>query len=546
MNKNSTLNPIVKTLIVNKSAYTGLLICGLFLASTSASKAQVEQSNTQQPTEAERTKSSWVLKKSIKETDDSLNEIDGNRLPVDSQETVADIPTEQQQEQLASTEETATQTIAASAEVEQLQNIETEPNDNEEQATQIDSVNPEQEIVNDVIDYDVAKVEKIAEPAANLSQALRDNLADQYQRLSLRQENENAYSEALGEEYLSYGLLLQEAGRFDEARDMYADAMHIKKINNGINAIELRPVLRQLFNVNYQIGNTAELETNINKIIELERRYPNQRGLESYDLILKAGNYFIDLYQLEPFNSESSLVLLNKATKYLGFAIRQYGDYPMREAFMPYGEMALAHLYMSKLRLSSQQVERSFSGSNRAGIKDFEQVKSERFTNNSFSKTELYAKFYLQKATEEDNQEQIVIALLNLGDANLLFARKIAAAKYYELAWEKAQKLDPDNPIVLSMQNPVALPAFNYAYERGPVSRRGAQYASLGVVFDVSSGGRPTNVVATELNDERTKATNRAIRKVKRTIYRPMLDGGRMIGTDQHQDEVRVLVSKKS
>ena len=379
---------------------------------------------------------------------------------------------------------------------------------------------------------------------AELSAQLRANLEAQFQQIQSLIKTEDAYSEKLGEEYLNYGLLLQRAGRVDEAREMIVDSLHIAKVNEGVYSIEQRPMLRALFETNLILGNSEELVDNFEKIVWLENKSPSEIGTYSFDLALKLGHHFLDRYKIQSIKSNTSLEFLDTSAKYFSYAVRQYGKESINELLMPYGELSEVHFYRSKLvqRINSK---RDFSFGRRDSA--FDRIgpgRSKDFVENTFSKTEFYAKLHFTKAKAEKNQQQLVSALLALGDANLLFKRKKTAASYYKIAWEESLKLTPDDPVRLSLAEPVMLPAFNYALEKEEPKRQGAAYAHLPVIVNIDAEGKVTSIEDSVVGASSDKVASRARRAVKFSKFRPVIQNGELIPSSQHQETIRVLVSK--
>jgi len=115
---------------------------------------------------------------------------------------------------------------------------------------------------------------RAAQLSLNIEPQLKADLDAQYQRLQETLETADAFSESLGEDYLSYGLLLKRARRYDDAREVLIDAAHINKINNGLNAIEQRPYLAALFDIYLLQGDTEAADKSIKRIIWLEKQHP--------------------------------------------------------------------------------------------------------------------------------------------------------------------------------------------------------------------------------------------------------------------------------
>ena len=428
-------------------------------------------------------------------------------------------------------------------EVEQIEVLEELPEDADiadDELAEDPAVQEEQGRLEDelgILDSDASSVQ--------ISTQLRESLESQFQQIQSLIKTEDAYSPKLGEEYLSYGLLLKRAGRVDEAREMIVDALHISKVNDGVYSIEQRPMLRALFETNLLLGKSEELVDNFEKIVWLEKKNPSQIGTYSFDLALKLGHHFLDRYKIQTIRSNLSLEFLDSSARYFSYAVRQYGRTSIDELLMPYGELSEVHFYRSKLvqRISSQSGFSSFG--RRDSSFDRLDRRPANFTEDTFSKTEFYAKLHFTKAQAEENQQQIVSALLALGDANLLFKRKKSAASYYKIAWQESLKLTPDDPIRLSLGHPVRLPAFNYALEeKEEPKRQGASYAYLPVNVNIDVNGKVTGVEENVVGASSNKEASRARRIIKNSTFRPVIENGELTATAKHQEKIRVLVSK--
>jgi len=400
-----------------------------------------------------------------------------------------------------------------------------------------------------LIVYDITQgAEPIVPPVTNiqpvtpLSNEQREALATQFDQIQLLKETEDAFSERLGESYLSYGRVLMQAGRTEEARKMFVNALHITKINNGVNSIEQRPILRELFEMNFAMSNFEETEDNLQRIIWLEKKVPENRDNYSYDLVVRLGNFFLDQYLSEPVISELSLVRLNKSTKYLSYALNRYGDRPLSEVLLPYGELALAHHLKSRIK---SDVDRSFYQETRQrSYTDLNRVKERSSSRlSSFARSESYLKNYLAKAKDEKDLVNTLRALLGLGDLNLLSGRQNAAQNYYDLAWTGAQNLPIDHPIVTSFEGPVKLPSFSFSVVRLPVEMEG-NFETIPVSVTIDETGRVKRVAREALIDVTTSKTNRARRIAKRARFRPAIENGKLIASDGFPYEVKISVLK--
>jgi len=378
-------------------------------------------------------------------------------------------------------------------------------------------------------------------PIVTLSPELRDSLERQFQEIQTLKETENAFSEQLGESYLAYGRSLTKAGRAVEARSMLVNALHIAKINNGVTSIEQRPILRELFEMNLALGNTEEMTDHVSQIVWLEKKNPDEQDTYSFDIVVRLGNHYLDLYLNNRAISELSLSYLNHATRYLGYVVNRYGDQPLSEILLPYGELALAHYEQSRIQ---NEVDRSyFQDTRKRSYNDLNKLKVRHSKVNSFSRSEGFLKDYLRKAKGERDLVHTIQALLGLGDLSLLTGRSTAANKYYDLAWTGAQSLPLTHPIVESFNSPVKLPSFNFSVLRRPsIPDRETELVALSINID--DDGRVRNVASKALVDTDTLTTTRARRLVKRYKFRPIIENGKLVASKDYRYEVRVVSRK--
>jgi len=377
-------------------------------------------------------------------------------------------------------------------------------------------------------------------PVVSLTPELRKSLELQFQEIQTLKETEDAYSEQLGESYLSYGRGLMQAGRIDESRKMLVNAQHIAKINNGVNSIEQRPILRELFEMNLALGNVEETEDHLGRIIWLEKKDPSNRDLYSFDMVARLGNYYLDLYLDNQNLSELSLSYLNSSIRWLSYAINRYGDRPLSEVLLPYGELALAYHMRGRI---SNEADRSFpqtQNQRQRQLLDLERVSSVSFfSGNSFARSENYLKHYLRKSKEERDLINTVRALLALGDLNILSDRVNSASRYYDLAWTGAQNLPVTHPLAESFNAPVRLPSFNFSVVRQPrESDREVELVPLSI--NVDDDGRVRKVGREALSEASVSSTTRARRIVKRSRFRPIIENGKLTSVKDYHYNVEV------
>jgi len=388
-----------------------------------------------------------------------------------------------------------------------------------------------------------------ARPTLNIDPQLRADLDAQYKRVEKNRETADAFSESLGEDYLSYGLLLKQAGRLDEARDVLIDAAHISKINNGLNAPEQRPYLAALFDIHMLQDNTEAANKTIQRIIWLESENPKVRDDLTYPLALRMGNRYLDQFLYKPVAGKDSLESLSQADLYFNYVLRQYGSIPITEIKLPYGELALVNFWRSKVADAASAPANlpTFSGRG-TRLGQFPTTRNTTFANVVapsggvfFSRAEFYLKRYLARARSEGTPQMVAKAMLNLGDINLMFERRLIASEYYKRAWAEALKLAPGDPFLKTFDQPVALPDFEYALGRKHVVR-GNQALLVPMKFKVDQFGRVGDVQPIEKGNKNFPYFSKAKKAVRKTVYRPIIRDGKLVATGLVSDDVLVQI----
>lgn len=388
-----------------------------------------------------------------------------------------------------------------------------------------------------------------------ISKRLHRDLQRQYNQLQKVLETEDAFSMSLAESYFGYAGLLREAQRFDEAIDAYTTALHIEKVNHGIYSLRQRTALRSLFDMHLELGDIEQAEHQLQRILWIEDHNPDLIDKMTFDSILKLGNYYVDLFDQSKRKSERVMGYLRSASNLFVVAEEKFGKQPIAELLMPYGEIALVNYYLGKVAENAQKESNLFRSSFSRGGSYYgsnESAELNHFMAQSFRRAEAYLQVYIAKAYDEKQLDQLVYAIINFADLQLLFRKRQAAGKYYQIAWEQAQKLSPDHPIRTSFSKPVRLPAFNYAIKQ---KRAGSDdeeptFTEIEVQFDVNKLGLAKNIAVKNieegLNTEQKKQHKRAMRTIRQSVFRPAIVEGKPVVTEQLSQNVKVFTKNKS
>jgi len=393
--------------------------------------------------------------------------------------------------------------------------------------------------------------EVITEPApASKSSVINDaqlrrDVDAAYAALTKTLEEEDSFSPALGEHYLAYGHILLKAGQPRDARKAFASALHIQKVNHGIYDLQQRHILKSMFDAHYILDEPDDYEDVLRRILWLEDKNDGYKDDLSYDMILKVGNANIDRFLRRPSASELALSYLSKAKRYFQYAVRRFGDVPLTEKKLPYGELALVSLLegTTQPRLERPPQDRfaafDMTRANRIGVGEHKRAVKQHAQKIHLGGDKDLRQYFM-KAEAEGNQREIVHALLSLGDMAQLFQRTPLAHRYYVSAWEGAQDLANDDPLRTQMNQPVQLPAFNYAMERKHVERR-LPSKLIPMSFDVLPSGKSTNILPMADDSEHIEYYKSARRSLRKLTFRPAIIDGEVVQTSLTGHGVRIL-----
>lgn len=152
--------------------------------------------------------------------------------------------------------------------------------------------------------------------------SLRQSLDLQFKQLQQLTETEDSFNPRFGELYSAYARTLMKMGRLPEARKMFVNALHNVKVNNGVNSMQQRPVLRELFKMEFFTENVNDAEKHLKRLLWIEKE--NSDDSYSFDMIMTLGNYYLSQYLVSKKPTETSLIGLNESIHYFGYALRRY------------------------------------------------------------------------------------------------------------------------------------------------------------------------------------------------------------------------------
>ena len=375
---------------------------------------------------------------------------------------------------------------------------------------------------------------------------LSENLEQQYKALRKTLETEDSFSLELAENYFGYGKLLKQSGELEDAADAFVDALHIQKINHGIYAPEQRPVLKELFETHYALGNVEEFENYLDRILWIESHNPDLDDDFSFHILVSVGNQYLDDFLSSPTAGVRNVENLLRAKSHIRSAIKRHKSKPLSLLFLPYGELALigfleSRIYSDVDKTSSILDHRIKSLRNLEG----RELALASYLDDSFPRGVAHLKGYLKKATEENDVDHVVGAFMALGDYHQLFSKTDSAITFYRLAWQAAQNLPEDSPRHKALSTTTALPAFEYAQSRSPIIPARPSVL-VPVKLTVNGRGKVLKVDKFAADSKYAEHSTRARRAARNLIFRPMLENGEIAETRKVDYDIRIYTRKKA
>jgi tetratricopeptide (TPR) repeat protein len=383
------------------------------------------------------------------------------------------------------------------------------------------------------------------------------------EQINEQESQQGAYDPQLSEQLLGLGLLYKTQGQYDEAAKALEQALHIKRVNEGVDNMAQVPVLSALIDVNTTAGNWEELDRNYELLVQV-----NQRNLASDEpLVLadieRAGRWKLlaynkNLLKKKPDRILSNLIEMYEATVKIIEELHGKDD---PRLIGPLNNLSLARYHMLE-EINSRSLG-EFQGT---GEKErLQRVCRPVFTRQGWitvCNPEMVSNpdYYFSRQTSKNaslhgqqnnivgslnriikiigtnpalTPHELAIALVNTGDWYFLYNMKDAAIANYKRAFQLLMEDGPGaDGIDQVFGRPIRIPSIaafpdiddDFARETGD------PYVRLS--FDVGTDGKPGNIeVVEEGNTKNFIPRKTAKAQVASWLFRPQLEGGEPVVT---------------
>ncbi len=116
------------------------------------------------------------------------------------------------------------------------------------------------------------------------------------ERVNLLEAENGVYHGALEEELIGLGQAFIDLGEYQQALDVFARALHINRINQGLYNLGQLPVLELIIQANTNLNNFEELNKNYSYLLWVNNRNYAANDLHRVPVYLRAANWHLDAY----------------------------------------------------------------------------------------------------------------------------------------------------------------------------------------------------------------------------------------------------------
>ena len=387
---------------------------------------------------------------------------------------------------------------------------------------------------------------------------------EEYRAQIKSQENRNGpYDPQLSEQLLGLGLLYKSQGKYQDAAKALEQALHVKRVNDGVDNMSQLPILEALIDVNTAAENWKALDLNYDLLLQV-----NQRNLAAEDPEVIAGIERVGRWKVQAYKNhllkKKPEILLNHLIDLYRSSIKiieeQHGkNDPHLIGFL--NGLALAH-YLRIENIKNQALSEFQGDAAKENIRRVcrpirtlegvimvcgpepvanpnyyisRQASKNILLRAQFAaiKSSLNKIIKILKANPKLHPHDFAMALVDIGDWFLVYNMPDAAITSYKNAF---QLLTVDNSGTDSVYNifgrPTRIPAMGDPSVdiNGHTPEQEQPYVKLS--FDVSTDGKASHIkVVEEGNTKNFVARKTAKAQVKSWIFRPRFDKGEPVTT---------------
>ena len=349
-----------------------------------------------------------------------------------------------------------------------------------------------------------------------VNQTPNTDLQKQRQKLEQMESQFDAYHVEIGESSLQLASMLATEGYFKDAMQPIRRALHISRINHGLDSERQLPILELMHQTQAELNQIEDASHTLNRILHVYQQNYSENTAEIERQQRKIGAWHLSLYFSRERRNINDLVNAHRALDnayqiYLATDNRPYD-------FELYGLLSTLNyelaLTAKEINQTAQDIE-SFSIINQ-GVA--------RLIIGAYRRGTAILENGLNQTLETGDNESMARAMLLYADWNQLFRKLRKARKYYIDAFHITSELEDQHPLKGAFDQPHKLPKFGVSLNS--LSLEDKQIEIVELQHDVSAWGLSSNIdalVNTDTENSHKAARRAAIRIIRTSLYRPAI-----------------------
>ena len=370
---------------------------------------------------------------------------------------------------------------------------------------------------------------------------IHEELSAFQDKLANLESGANAYDAAIAEVSLDIGDRLLEQHDHENALVSYRRALHVTRINEGLNSDRQVPILERIFATHYAAREIPDATATMDRITNAIADAHGRQSPELKPHLNQKGRWHIAVYQNK--YSRASLMHLIEAHNAFDRIRRINKDIDTTYEHEVYHMLSAINFQIAEeIGLTIDRAQGSSPVENIApGIVNFALT--------SYRRGKGQLEENLERAMQTGDPELEVQAILQLADWEQLFKKRFTARDHYESAFAKVSQLPTNNLVDTTFTAPKRLPDQSL-FDLAPIDSSGGEFIPIKMTVDISSWGQARNVrlVNTEPDTEDTRlrrAERTAIRTAVRSTYRPSFVEGIATATKSTPQTVIVKLAPR-
>jgi tetratricopeptide (TPR) repeat protein len=380
-----------------------------------------------------------------------------------------------------------------------------------------------------------------------LEPAIAGNMQDEikhYEQLIAELESRHgAYHSQLGEQFLGLGLALHNQGDYPGAVGVFKRALHINRINQGLNNLDQLPVIDLLIKSNTAMGDWQAVAQNYHYLYWVYRRSYGDNDMRLLDVIYRIGQWHLDAYQAAidetPFQHLlTAYSLFNQAIRIVETSMGKTSP----ELVTPLYANVLALYEISHYVTSFYDIEQSgFRSRTYSSTWGYDSTSETAYSMDMMigdsyrqGKQALTRVIDIYAENPQLPSDGHALAYIYLGDWYLLYNKRTTAMKTYQEAFElmTAMSNEPKDVDLLDkfLAEPRTIPAIRLPTGDSENTSEAKNYVVAS--FDVLDSGRPVNIEITEAQPpDDIPMRHQAKKSIRASRFRPRFENGQPVAT---------------